>query len=406
MGGPGGPLAGTRVLDLVDGTGAYGTRLLAQLGADVIRVEPPSGSRHRSRALLWEADDRVPGAAPPAPASLYFLHYNAGKRAVTLDVHHPAGRALLARLLGRAEIAIDNGDLQALGFDLDALSRRNPPLVVISVTPFGLDGERAGWAGSDLISQAMSGMLGLYGYRDERPARWGPEQSSQLSGLAAALGALIALWGARRTGAGEHIDLAVERVCALVTFQMQNASLYHQFGFTRGRSPRGPGLPANLYLASDGYVAFNAWRDPEETIAVLAGLGRAGELPELRRTLPHAEFLADPRTQAAIVDFVASYTRAELTEIAQSRGMLALPVHDAGDLVADPFLRERGLFVEVEHPGIERTLLDIGAPIRFARTPCVAGRRPPLLGEHNAEIYAELGIDARSLARLAREGAV
>jgi crotonobetainyl-CoA:carnitine CoA-transferase CaiB-like acyl-CoA transferase len=187
---------------------------------------------------------------------------------------------------------------------------------------------------------------------------------------------------------------------------MQNASLYHQFGFTRARAPRAPGLPSSLYQARDGYVAFNAWRDPEETIALLAGLGRAGELPALREALPHADFLADPRTHAAIAAFVAEYPRAEFTALAQSHGMIALPVHDARDLVEDPFLRARGLFVEVEQPGVERTLLEIGAPVRFGRSPYTPGRRPPLLGEHNAEVYGELGIDPGELARLARDGAV
>jgi crotonobetainyl-CoA:carnitine CoA-transferase CaiB-like acyl-CoA transferase len=400
-----GPLAGTRVLDLVDGAGGYGPKLLAGLGADVIRVEPPGGSAHRRRAPLLHAADA--GAANP---SLYFLHYNAGKRGITLDPARPPDRERLARLLDHVDVVMDNGELRRWGFDLDALAAKRPPLVVVSVTPFGLDGPRAGWAGGDLVCQAMSGMIHSFGYRGDRPARFGPEQASEMSGLAAAYGALVALFGARRSGEGERVDVAMERVGALVTFQMSNASLFHQFGFKRPRAVRGDGLPSGLFRARDGYIAIGAWRDADETIALLASLGCEGELPAMRRELSHEAFLADPRANATFTAFAAAYTRAELADLVQSHGMLGLPVHDARDLVQDPFLQRRGLFVEVDPRssfdglrmsgeaagavGERAALLDVGAPIRFGRTPYVPGRRAPRLGEHNVEVFAELDTDA------------
>src|SRR5215211_3645720 len=145
---PPGPLHGVRVLDLIDGAAAYGPKLLVGLGASVIRVERPDGSKHRHRPpLVRSLDSDGP--------SLYFLHYNAGKQGITLDPDRDEGRALLARLLDHSDIVFDNGELSRLGFDLDALTAQRP-LVVVSVTPFGLRGPRSSWRGGDLVCQAMS----------------------------------------------------------------------------------------------------------------------------------------------------------------------------------------------------------------------------------------------------------
>lgn len=139
-----------------------------------------------------------------------------------------------------------------MGYDLDEFIGRQPPVVLVSVTPFGLEGRHADWAGSDLIVQAMSGMIGLFGYRGERPARFMPAQAEQMTGLAAALAALVGWIGSLATGRGDVVDIAMDHVCSMVTFQMSNASLYHQFGFTRGRAERTGPLPTGLYQARGG----------------------------------------------------------------------------------------------------------------------------------------------------------
>ncbi|MGI8554066.1 MAG: CaiB/BaiF CoA transferase family protein [Dehalococcoidia bacterium] len=396
-----GPLAGTRVLDLIDGAAAYGPKLVAGLGADVIRVEPPDGSAQRRRQPLYEQVQD--GQAGP---SLHFLHYNAGKRGITLNLEVSEGQKVLQGLLDRVDIVFDNGQLDRLGFVPENLAQKSPPLVVVSVTAFGLRSTRTAWSAGDLICQAMSGMIGLFGYRDERPARFGPEQAFEMSGLASALGAAIALFGLRRTGQGEFVDIAIERVCTLVTFQMANASIYHQFGFQRGRRPMRETLHGVLYQARDGYVLFNAYREPERTLALLQEFGAAEDLPELRRRLSRAEFIADPRVEETVARFVAGRTRTELVELAQAQGIAGLPVNDVADLVADPFLQSRAFFVEVEHPELERTLGYTGAPVRFGVTPYRIGRRPPLLGEDNADVYAELGIDPDQLDTLRADGVV
>ena len=395
-----GSLDGIRVLDLIDGPGAYGPKLLVGFGADVIRVELPAGSIARRRRSPWRIAHQ--GGDP----GTYFVHYNAGKRGITLDPVRPAGRHLLSRLLDRAAIVFDNGLLARAGFPIDQLIEREPPLVIVSVSPFGIEGPRSDWQGSDLIIQAMSGMIGYFGYRNERPARFGPAQAEEMSGLAAALGALIAWHGSHSSGRGEFVDIAMQRVCALTTFQMSNASLYHQFGFTRERSPRAAGLPSGLYQALDGYFAFNAWRDTDQTVAFLERFDSALPLRELYSSLGAEAFQHSEEGREAVASFVASRTRAELTEIIQGNGLMGLPVHDVKDLLADPFLRQRAFFVDVDVPGFLAPIADAGPPVRMSGTPFLAGRRPPLVGEHNVEVFGELGLGPAELASLSAEGIV
>lgn len=397
-----GPMAATRVLDLIDGLGAYGPTLLHGLGAEVIRVEPPGGSPQRSASPLHD------GEGPHhAVRSLHFLHYNAGKKAITLDIESGSGWELLSRLLDAVDVVFDNGQLAAGGLDLDRLAAKSPPLVIVSVTPFGLTGERSRWRAGDLVCQAMSGMIGYYGYRNERPARFGPHQASELSGLAAALAALIGLFQARQSGAGEAIDIAAERVCALVTLQMQNASIYHQFGFKRLRHERGAGAEGDggVFEACDGRLQMGPFRTPETLLRVLGRFDAAAGLDEVVRDLPPTEIGRHPRVREAIQRFTSRMTRDEVTRAVQAEGVICVPLNDAADLLSDPFLQSRGFFADVELAD-GTTVQDTGVPVRFGKTPYEAGGRAPDIGEHNAEVYSMIGLDEREIEGLRAEGVI
>lgn len=394
-----GPLAGTRILDLTDRIAAYGPKLLTSLGAETLLIEPPTGVHRRRRPPFAT---HLPGGEDAA--SLYFLHYDAGKQSVTLDVETAAGRGLLRRLLATVDVVVDNGALHRLGFDLDELARQSPPLVVVAVTPFGLAGARPHWQAGDLILQAMSGMTSLFGYRNERPARFGPEQAYELGGLAAALAALIGLYRARHTGQGEAYDIAIEQVCALVTLQMSNASIFHQYGYARARALRGPGLPNALYETRDGFVAFNPYRKAKELLRMLTAAGAAEDLPDSLALRPETELAIDKHVDGVVRRFCAARTRAEVIAAAQAHNMMGLAVNDAADLVNDPFLQQRAFFVQVPHPELGAPFTDLGPPIRFGATPFQLDRRPPLLGEHTAAVLAQVGVDDDTLAKLRAEG--
>lgn len=387
-----GALEGVRVLNLLDGLGAYGPRLLRGLGADVDLVEASRGTGFRHRPSRY-VTDAVLGEGDEA-SSIYFLHYCSGMRSIALDIETAAGRPTLERLIEASDIVLDNGQLARLGFDLDALASAGSGRAIVSITPFGLDGPRSHWLGGDLVCQSMSGMLSYFGYRGERPARFGQEAASEMSGLAAALGALIAVYGARHRGGGSVVDIAAQRVTALVSFQMANPSLYHQFGFQRHRRERAPGPPPDLHETKDGFFTWSTWRKVPETLALLEEHGLGDGLRDLETELGVSTFMTDQRAMAAARAFAARFTNEEFVEILQSRGLMGLPVHDASEVLADPFLARRAAFVEIEAPGLPAPLLDTGAPVRLSGTPYRSASRPPLLGEHTDEVLAELGLTA------------
>jgi len=393
-----GALEGVRVLNLLDGLGAYAPRLLRGLGADVVILEPPEGAAHRHRSSRYVAS--FEDTEDPASASLYFLHYCSGMRSVALDIAAPEARPALERLIGASDIVLDNGQLAALGFDLDALAHAGNGRAIASITPFGLDGPRSHWLGSDLVCQSMSGMLSYFGYRGERPARFGQEQSSEFSGLAAALGALITVFAARRAtpegGGGSVVDIAAQRVGALLTFQMANASMYRQYGFVRKRRDRTEELPPDLHQSKDGFVTWSTWRKPEVTIKLLEEHGLGEGLRDLRSELGDA-FTTDPRALAAARALPLLYDSIEFVEFLQSHALMGLPIHDANDVLADPFLHRRASFVEIQAPGLPAPLIDAGAPLRLSASPYQTATRPPLLGEHTTEVLASVGMTAADI---------
>jgi crotonobetainyl-CoA:carnitine CoA-transferase CaiB-like acyl-CoA transferase len=233
--------------------------------------------------------------------------------------------------------------------------------------------------------------------------RLGPEQASEMGGLALALGALIALYGARADDVGEVVDIALERVCALVTLQMSNASLYHQFGFVRERKARGTG-GERLFRASDGFVSFGLGRDPRGAVGALARLGVGDELQRLLDKHGHEQLAALGEAEQAVARALARVTRASLVEAAQAVGVMAMAVQDAADIAADPFLRERAFFVEVEHPGLGVRLTDAALPFLVEGRRVALARRPPLLSEHTDEVLGWAGLNVAEVANLRQAG--
>lgn len=393
-------LEGLRVLDLIDGMGAYAGRLLAGLGAEVILVEPSGGHHRRSRLRRYRAVNHADadGASP----GLYFLHYDAGKSSITLNPSSAEGLGVLDRLLHSMDIVLDNGHLASWGFDLEGLTARRR-LVIVSVTPFGLSGPRADWQGGDLICQAMGGMIALYGYRDERPMRFGEEQASEMAGMAAALSALVATYGARAEGVGEVVDLAVQRVAAMVPMQLQNASMYHQFGVVKSRRPRSQG-GERMYRTRDGFVSFSVAREPRRAVEVLDRLGVGEEIRALLQEHGEQGLVASGLAETAVARAVQGLSRDQVTEAAQAAGVMSLPVYDAGDVARDPFLQERAFFVDVECPEVGSTLTNAALPFLVDGRRFAHGRRAPLLGEHTTAVLASVGLEASEIEHLRAMG--
>ena len=380
-----GVLDGIRVLDLAGVSGALAGKLLAGLGADVVKVEPPGGDPAR----------RIPpfvDGVPHPERSLFFWFYGLGKRSLVLDWRREPER--LAALAALADVLIETeppGTLAALGLGPEALRARNPGLIVAQVTPFGQTGPYRDWRASDTVAQAMGGMLYVNGHEDGPPLRSLGLQAYHQAGIFAAAGVLAALHAREDTGRGQDVDVSLQAAAAGALEQVPG--FFHQDGRVHARH-------GSLHWTRhfrvarcrDGWVmhcTLGDWTSLLEWVKA-DGLGAGIDDPALEE-IPNRQAAAE-RIFDALDAWVARYTVAEITEGAQLRRIPYAAVRAPEALLEDPQLVERGFFVPIEHPEIGRTVRHPGAPFVLTDAPWRVAR-PPRLGEHNADVYARIGAD-------------
>jgi benzylsuccinate CoA-transferase BbsE subunit len=397
-----GALAGLRVLDLADRSGALAGKLLADLGADVVLIEPPGGDPMRTIPPFWQG-------IPHPDRSLFFWFYSTSKRAITLDWRRPAGAALLRRLAAEADVLIETappGTLAATGSSGEALrAAGNRGLVVASITPFGQHGPRRDWKASDTVAQALGGMLLVNGHPGRPPLRTLGLQAYHQAGVLAAVGIMSALLAREHTGRGQDVDVSLQ--AAVAGSLEQVPGLWHQEGRIAARQGT---LHWTRYFrvgrCRDGWVMHCTLGDWTSLVEWVKADGMAADLDhpawaDLLKRQAEAEHLFE------VLDaWAARYTVAELHEGAQLRRIPYAAVRAPEALLRDPHLAERGFFVPIEHPELGTTVPYPGAPFRLGASPARIARRPPGLGEHNAEVYGRLGLDGRELATLAAGGVV
>ena len=375
-----GALHGIRVLDLADEKGALAGKLLAGLGADVVLVEPPGGSRLRSIPPFWQG-------TPDTERSIFFWFYAAGKRSVTLDVATPAGAARLRHLVARADVLIETeppGRLDELGVGADALREVNPRLVVASITPFGQRGPYRSWRASDTVAQAMGGMLYVNGHAGGPPLRALGLQGYHQAGIFAAIGIVSALLARDVTGRGQDVDVSLQ---ASVAGALEHVpGFWHQAGLVGHRQGT---MHWTRYFrvgrCRDGWVMHCTLGDWTSLIEWMKadGMGAAVDDPaleDIKARQAQAERIFD-----ALDAWAARYTVAELTEGAQLRRIPYAAVRAPAELLCDPHLGARGFFVPIEHPGLGLTVPYPGAPFRLGDAPWRVAR-PPRLGEHDGQL--------------------
>jgi len=369
-----GALSGLRVLDLADQSGALAGRLLAGLGADVVLVEPAGGSPLR----------RIPpffAGGPEGERSLFFWFYAAGKRSLVLD---PAGdTALLDRLAARADVLIETGPPGGTA----ELRAAHPRLVVASITPFGQAGSYRDWRSSDLVAQAMGGMLAVSGYADGPPLHSLGLQAYHQAGVLAATGVLAALLARDRSGRGQHVDVSLQ---AAVAASLEHVpGLFHQ----DGRIARRQGTLHwtrffRVGSCKDGWVLHCTLGDWTSLIEWVKSDGFGADIDEPDMENPMHRQQQAERIFPVLDAWAANYTVAELYEGAQLRRIPYAAVRPPEALLSDPHLAARGFFVPIEHPGLQCTIPFPGAPFRIGATPwCISA--PPRLGEHRAAVLDE-----------------
>ena len=390
-----GMLAAYRVLDLSDETGQSCGKLLADLGADVIKIEPPGGDPARRRPPF--VDDE-----PGPDRGLYWLACNANKRSLEADLQTEAGRARFRRLAATADVVVESfapGRMAGWGLDFPRLAAINPGLVLVSISPFGQHGPHRDYRGPDIVTWAMSGFMSICGEPDGPPAHISDNaQSHFAAGSDAAVGALLALAQRRRSGRGQHVDVSIQESVIRSSFQI--AARWDMTGRNLPRSERPSQTPMPwTWRCRDGYVVWLQAVGPHSTTRAggfFAWLRDAGEGADLlaldwEAMVPYQEPPADWGPVVAATQAVfAKYTKAELYEAAIRYGFALFPVATVADTMANAQLEARGFWHDVPHPALGRAIRMPGPFARATRTPPRLRRPAPRLGEHTAEILAEL----------------
>jgi len=397
-------LAGRRVIELADESGVYCGKLLADLGADVIKVERPGGDASRSIPPFLDG-------APASDASFFFLYMNTSKRGVTLDLTRREGQELFRRLAASADLVIETtppGRLDESGIGYDALVAENPALVMTSITGFGQSGPQRGFTSSDLVASALGGAMTATGHVEDPPVALVGSQAQIAASTCAAASSLIALHHSRRTGRGQRVDLSTHEATVAVT-HICGVGKWLDDGIIPQRGGTGlfASVPSGAYPCSDGlvYLMVNRpahWQALAQWIHEFTGneevLDPMFDGPSSNR-IPYRELL-----DLFIGELTGRFRVDEIYREGQRRHIAFTPVNTATEVCADRHLAAREFFVETEHPAAG-VLRQPGAPYRHSRTPWQIGRPAPRVGEHNAEIFSgELGLAAETLAEYAAEG--
>lgn len=392
-----------RVLDLTDAKGIYCTRLFADMGADVLRVEPPGGDFARRRPPFV---DDLPGPE----RSLYHFVMNASKRSITLDIETEDGAALLRRIARSADIVIESfapGYLDSLDLGYEDLARENAAIIVTSISPFGKGGPYEDWEGPDIVNMGLGGQLYLSGFPGEPPAiPWG-EQSYYQGALHGAYATMIALTYRDLTGQGQAIDVSIQECVATA---METAMQFYDLqGYVRtrtGSQRRAAGF--GLYPCADGFILWMAGaRNFENLIEWMKSEGvDTTEFETPQWSDQHYRLEHGDDFDQKFIPWGMTHTKAELAETGQAQHLPNAPIQTVAEIVSDPHLRERQYYVDVDHPELGRTITYPGPPYRLQKTPARI-RRAPLLGEHNWQIYREeLGLSLQEIATLSGAGVI
>jgi crotonobetainyl-CoA:carnitine CoA-transferase CaiB-like acyl-CoA transferase len=409
-----------RVLDLTHVIGWTCGKLLADLGADVIKIEPPAGAPDRRLGPFYRD-------IPHLERSLPWFAAHTNKRGITLNLDSPDGQALWLALVGDADFVLESfppGFMNQRGVGFQQVSARNPRLVWTSITPFGQTGPYALYRASDLIGMAMGGLMSLCGDVDRPPVRPRSSQAYLQAGLQAAVATLLAHHYRVRCGEGQFIDVSMQHAVSWTILPTRQYWDLNQLIIERGGTSRafGDQLRRIIFPCRDGHVAVMGVMNSREwgpMVEWMCGEGMAEDLTEDSWAILAEHAGADPLSQAALTDkelahvydvlgrFFLHHTKADLTEAAQRRRIILFPVHTARDLLEHPQLLARSFFQPLEHPELEETLCYPGAPYRLTRTPWQLRRRAPLIGEHNEAIYAgELGLSRAELGALMAAGVI
>lgn len=404
-----GALSHIRVLDLSRIlAGPWAGQILADLGADVIKVERPGpGDDTRGWGPPWIKDDQ----GQDTSVASYYLCANRNKRSITVDITQPEGQDIVRRLAAQSDVVLENfklGGLKQYGLDYDSLKAVNPRLVYCSITGFGQDGPYAPRAGYDFLIQGLGGLMSITGRPDGEPGagpmKVGVALTDILTGLYATNAVLAALAWREKSGEGQYIDMALLDVqVACLANQAMNY-------LATGSNPRRMGnahpsiVPYQDFPTADGHMILAIGNDGQ-----FARFCEVAGRPELAADARFATNRARVENRAELIpllnEITATRTTTEWIAQLEARAVPCGPINGLAEVFADPQVQARGLAVKMPHPEAGEVPL-VASPIRLSKTPVEYRRAPPLVGEHTDEILADLGVDAAGIAGLRGRGVV
>ncbi|MDP2859604.1 MAG: CoA transferase [Bacillota bacterium] len=414
-----GLLSPFRALDLADEKGVLCGKMLADLGCDVIKVESPGGDPSRDIGPFYhDLQDRE--------NSLFWWAFNAGKRSITLAMDTSEGKELFRRLVKTTDFVIETFDpcfMDESGLGYEQLEKINPGLLMVSITPFGLTGPYRDFKTADIVAWAMSGYMYVYGDKDRPPIQISHHSHAYMHAASeAATAAMLALYYREITTHGQHIDVSVHEATARL-------DMTHKWDMTRVNLRRGEALgimrqrTRYIWQCKDGHVMWQYWVGPAATLRTMPfvrWLDEEGFLDDYLRSFPWetvdgsmpegakaAEELLS-RIEAPTIRFFMSHTKAELDEEARKRDLMLYPLADTKDVTESRQLKARDFWQKVQHPELGTAFTYPGAYAKFSDANLMPGitRRAPLIGEHNEEVYGELGVGDKELARLRKSGVI
>ncbi|MEZ5844109.1 MAG: CaiB/BaiF CoA-transferase family protein [Hyphomicrobiaceae bacterium] len=388
-------LRGLRVLDLTRvRAGPTCCRVLADFGADVIKIEPPPG-----------VDPNEGISGPRHGYDMLNLHRN--KRSLTLNLKTPQGLDVFRRMLREADVVVENyrPDVkERLGIGYEALKSENPRIILASISGFGQHGPDSKRAGFDQIAQGMGGLMWVTGLPGQGPVRAGAAVADSASGLYAAIGILIALAERQRSGVGQWVATSLlEAQIALMDFQ---AARY----LIDGEVPQQAGndhpvsTPMGVFATQDGFINLGVGGDGQWR-SLCSAMGLTGPEADPEFATQAARFRNRPRVRAMLEPVFSRHTSAEWLDRLAAAGVPAGPIYRMDEVFADPQVKHLNMAVPVHH-GARGDINVVGQPLTLSRTPAAVVTPAPDAGEHTDEILRELGLDADQIARLKADGIV
>ena len=399
-------LSDVKVLDLTWYiAGPYCTKLLADYGADVIKIERPDQGDPARRMGPFLNDE------PHPEKSGLFLHLNTNKRGITLNLKTETGKRIFKELVKKVDILVESFRprvMPSLGLAYKTLKEINPQLVMVSISNFGQTGPYRNFKGSELIFQGFGGYMYLMGTSDREPSKKAGNVIQYQVGLTAAVATMVAFYGAQTRGYGDHVDVnGIREEITSVDGKTYMTSAYQYTGHLYGRKP--PGY-STIRPCKDGYV-FLIGVGSTTGALFFPGLAKMLKLtPEQIKEWGRPEILNDPLKagefeEKFLTPWLLERNMREIVEAAQAAGVMSTPCNTPGTLLSDPHFRDRGYWAEIDHP-VSGKLTYPGAPFRMGEGGWEIRRPAPLLGQHNQEIYGEFGYSNEDLVQLKQTGII